>query len=77
MMDGGSKSMKRGAPGLSNYHTFQQLWDAVGSKLVEASQGQFAIGPNSGIPSSSPVIRLTGLLGPFFLPAKENSAPAV
>ena len=30
--------MKQRAPALANSPTFQQLWDALGSKLVETAQ---------------------------------------
>jgi hypothetical protein len=30
--------MKQRAPALSNSPTFQQLWDALGSKLLESAQ---------------------------------------
>ncbi len=31
--------MKQRAPALPDYTTFQQLWDALGSKLIETVQG--------------------------------------
>ena len=31
--------MKQRAPALPNSPTFQQLWDALGSKLIETTQG--------------------------------------
>jgi len=34
--------MKQRATALPNSPTFQQLWDALGSKLIEAAQGQLS-----------------------------------
>ena len=48
----------KGVPDYSNSPTFQQLWDALGSKLIEATQGQ----PPSKqvVAGSSPVSRSKG-----------------
>jgi len=35
---GGKKSIKQRAPALSDSTTFHQLWDALGSKLIESTQ---------------------------------------
>jgi len=44
---------KERAPDLSNSATFQQLWDALGSKLREAAQGSLTF--NQGVTGSRPV----------------------
>ena len=33
------KKKNNGPPALSNSATFQQLWDALGSRLIEAARG--------------------------------------
>ena len=44
---------KQRAPALPNYTTFQQLWDALGSKLIESAQGNLLY--TQGVTGSSPV----------------------
>jgi len=34
--------MKQRAPVLPNFPTFQQLWDALGSRLIETAQGHMS-----------------------------------
>ena len=45
--------MKKGVPDYHNSPTFQQLWDALGSKLIEAAQGSLTF--NQGVTGSRPV----------------------
>ncbi len=45
--------MKRRAPALPDSATFQQLWDALGSKLIESTQGHLLY--TQGVRSSSPL----------------------
>jgi len=45
--------MKKGVPDYHNSHTFQQLWDALGSKLIKAAQGSLTF--NQGVTGSRPV----------------------
>ncbi len=45
--------MKQRAPALSNSPTFQQLWDALGSKLIETAQGHLLY--TQGVRGSSPL----------------------
>lgn len=44
--------MKQRAPALPDSTTFQQLWDALGSRLIETSQGNLLY--TQGVRSSSP-----------------------
>ncbi len=46
--------MKQGAPALPDSTTFQQLWDALGSKLIETAQGHMLY--TQGVTGSSPVL---------------------
>ncbi len=45
--------MKQRAPALPDSHTFQQLWDFLGSKLLETAQGNLLY--TQGVTGSSPV----------------------
>jgi len=45
--------MKQRAPALPNSPTFQQLWDALGSKLFETAQGHLLY--TQGVRGSSPL----------------------
>jgi len=45
--------MKQRAPVLSNSPTFQQLWEALGSKLIETAQGHLLY--TQGVRGSSPL----------------------
>ena len=45
--------MKKRAPALPDSSTFQQLWDALGSKLIESAQGNLLY--TQGVTGSSPV----------------------
>jgi len=45
--------MKQRAPALPDSATFQQLWDALGSKLVETAQGHLLY--TQGVRGSSPL----------------------
>ena len=45
--------MKQRAPALSNSTTFQQLWDALGSKLIETAQEYLFY--TQGVRGSSPL----------------------
>jgi len=55
--------VKERATDYQNFPTFQQLWEALGSKLIEAAQGRLTL--NQPVTGSSPV-RLT-LDTKFFL----------
>ena len=46
-------SKQKGAPALSNSPTLQQLWDALGSKLIEATEGRLLY--TQGVRGSSPL----------------------
>jgi len=46
--------MKQRAPALPVSPTFQQLWDALGSKLIETAQGHMLY--TQGVTGSSPVL---------------------
>lgn len=45
---------KQRAPALPDSATFQQLWDALGSKLKEAAQGNLLY--TQGVRSSNPLL---------------------
>jgi hypothetical protein len=45
--------MKQRAPALSNSPTFQQLWDALGSKLIESAREHLLY--TQGVRGSSPL----------------------
>ena len=45
--------MKQRAPALPDSPTFQQLWDTLGSKLIEAAQGNLLY--TQGVRGSSPL----------------------
>ncbi len=45
--------MSKRAPDYHNSPTFQQLWDALGSKLIHAAQGHKTF--NQGVTGSRPV----------------------
>ena len=45
--------MKQRAPALPDSTTFQQLWDALGSKLIETAQGHLLY--TQGVRGSSPL----------------------
>jgi hypothetical protein len=45
--------MKQRAPALPNSSTFQQLWDSLGSKLIETAQGTLLY--TQGVRGSSPL----------------------
>ncbi len=45
--------MKQRAPALPDSPTFQQLWDALGSRLIETAQGHLLY--TQGVTGSSPV----------------------
>ena len=45
--------MKQRAPALSDSATFQQLWDALGSRLIETAQGNLLY--TQGVRGSSPL----------------------
>ena len=45
--------MKQRAPALSDSATFQQLWDALGSKLIESAEGNLLY--TQGVRGSSPL----------------------
>jgi len=45
--------MKQRAPALPDSPTFQQLWDALGSKLIETAQGHLLY--TQGVRGSSPL----------------------
>ncbi len=45
--------MKQRAPALPNSPTFQQLWDALGSRLIETTQGHLLY--TQGVRGSSPL----------------------
>ena len=52
---------KQRAPALPDSTTFQQLWDALGSKLIEAAQGnltfnQVVAGSRPARPTLNPII---------------------
>ena len=44
---------KQRAPALPDSPTFQQLWDALGSKLIDAAQGHLLY--TQGVRGSSPL----------------------
>ena len=44
--------MEERVPDYHNSPTFQQLWDALGSKLIEAAQGHLTF--NQGVAGSRP-----------------------
>ena len=44
---------KQRAPALPDSTTFQQLWDTLGSKLIESAQGNLLY--TQGVTGSSPV----------------------
>ena len=44
---------KQRAPALPDSATFQQLWDALGSRLIETAQGHMLY--TQGVTGSSPV----------------------
>ena len=44
--------MKQRAPALPNFPTFQQLWDTLGSKLIETAQEHLLY--TQGVRGSSP-----------------------
>ena len=46
--------MKKGAPALTNSPNFQQLWDALGSKLIETAQEHLLY--TQGVRGSSPLL---------------------
>ncbi len=45
--------MEERVPDCHNSTSFQQLWDALGSKLIEAAQGSLTF--NQGVTGSRPV----------------------
>jgi len=45
--------MEERVPDYHNSTSFQQLWDALGSKLIEAAQGSLTF--NQGVTGSRPV----------------------
>ena len=45
--------MKQRAPALPDSPTFQQLWDALGSRLIETAQGHMLY--TQGVRGSSPL----------------------
>jgi len=45
--------MRKRAPALPDSTTFQQLWDALGSKLIETAQGHLLY--TQGVRGSSPL----------------------
>ena len=45
--------MKQRTPALPDSPTFQQLWDALGSKLIETAQGRLLY--TQGVRGSSPL----------------------
>ena len=45
--------MKQRAPALPDSPTFQQLWDALGSRLIETAHGHLLY--TQGVTGSSPV----------------------
>jgi len=59
--------MEERVPDYHNSPTFQQLWDALGSKLIEAAQGHLTF--NQGVTGSRPVrptkARIPSLPGSF------------
>jgi len=58
------------APDYHNFATFQQLWDALGSKLLEISQGRATF--NQGVAGSSPARPILATKSPLAL-QKEPS----
>ena len=59
--------MKQRAPALPDSPTFQQLWDALGSKLIETAQGHMlhtqGVRGSSPLPPTFIVLELNASLG--------------
>ncbi len=55
--------MKQRAPALPDSATFQQLWDALGSKLIETAQGHLLY--TQGVRGSSPTAVKERILGVY------------